>query len=250
MFQCPVVFGISDNELCISLKGRKWVDHFVAASSLKSFTADARDIGDVFLKTEEAFRYSRDLSRPSLILYKNIRRRFGHAATDRQSAYLSPNEIQEAAETDNLMRKYFKLSSKITLCSKSLLRLGFLAFLATAVQSGHVTVPYLADRMSAMIDMIEKSFDIASMEPKINNRVSLIMSNSQPLDTSNDKSPTDKALHIENLLQHAATSNKLTGKKATGSSDVMRKHMTRCFDEALEKNRHMMYIGEDVEHGG
>lgn len=91
--------------MCISLKGKLWVDHFFANLAMKTFIADASDIGDVALKTEAAFEYSRKLSRPSAVLYKNIRRRFGHAATDRQIAYMSQEEIDDAASYNNLSRK-------------------------------------------------------------------------------------------------------------------------------------------------
>jgi hypothetical protein len=32
--------------------------------------------------------------------------------------------------------------------------------------------------------------------------------------------------------------------------DVMRKHMTRVFDELLGQYKEAVYVGEDVEHGG
>lgn len=99
------MFGISDNGMCISLKGHNWVDKFVSKSLLKQFYADSGDIADVYRKTAEAFEYSRSLSRPSIVLYKHIQRRFGHAATDRQNAYLSSSEIEAAANNDNLTRE-------------------------------------------------------------------------------------------------------------------------------------------------
>lgn len=92
--------------MCISLKGQQWVDSFVSNLSMKTFVVDATDVGDVVLKTEAALTYARQLSRPAAILYKNLRRRFGHAATDRQLAYLSPDEVEEAAGYSNLERKW------------------------------------------------------------------------------------------------------------------------------------------------
>lgn len=35
-----------------------------------------------------------------------------------------------------------------------------------------------------------------------------------------------------------------------GEVDTMRKHMTRLYDELLRTNTDMVYIGEDVQHGG
>ncbi len=90
--------------MCISLRGHSWVNKFVGKSLIKFFSANAQDIADVYIKTQEAFAYSRSYSRPALILYQNITRRFGHAATDRQIAYMKPEEIEAAANADNLSR--------------------------------------------------------------------------------------------------------------------------------------------------
>ena len=35
-----------------------------------------------------------------------------------------------------------------------------------------------------------------------------------------------------------------------GEADTMRKHMTRLYEELLRANTDMVYIGEDVQHGG
>lgn len=109
--------------------------------------------------------------------------------------------------------------------------------------------------MEEIINMVEVAFKTASNEPKIDDRSSLVSSNSRPVDFSNKSFEEAEvhALQIEKLVEYVCSDEedkKLAGKKAMGSSDVMRKHMTRCFDEQLEKNTNMMYIGEDVEHGG
>lgn len=129
------------------------------------------------------------------------------------------------------------------------------AFFATAIQAGHVNLSYIANRMEELIDLIETAFEDASNEPKIVDRISLVLSNSQPLDTSNTENEiqTVQALGIHQLIDfscNADQTKKLIGKKAVGTSDLMRKHMTSVFDEQLSKNPNMMYIGEDVEHGG
>jgi hypothetical protein len=55
---------------------------------------------DVYDKTLQASAYSRKYSAPSLILYQELTRRFGHAATDRQHAYLDADDIASMAESD------------------------------------------------------------------------------------------------------------------------------------------------------
>jgi 2-oxoisovalerate dehydrogenase E1 component len=93
--QCPVVFGISDNGMCISLKGHGWLQQFLDSrfATTETFHADGRNVLDVHAQSEKAIAYSRRTGKPSIIVYSKIARRFGHAATDRQAAYLSEVQI-------------------------------------------------------------------------------------------------------------------------------------------------------------
>jgi TPP-dependent pyruvate/acetoin dehydrogenase alpha subunit len=102
-FKCPVVFGVSDNGKCISLRGYDWVDKFVAQSGVKYFVADVTNVLDVFSKSNEAITHSRRFKVPTLVLYKNLPRRFGHAATDRQAAYMPAEEIAREADNNPLL---------------------------------------------------------------------------------------------------------------------------------------------------
>mmetsp|Transcript_16164 Transcript_16164/g.15513 ORF Transcript_16164/g.15513 Transcript_16164/m.15513 type:complete len:333 (-) Transcript_16164:190-1188(-) len=83
-FKCPIIFGISDNNKCISLEGFKWIQKFVANSGVKYFIADGTDMSSVYSQSKAAVDYARKFSRPTIILFENLPRRFGHAATDRQ----------------------------------------------------------------------------------------------------------------------------------------------------------------------
>lgn len=82
-------------------------------------------------------------------------------------------------------------------------------------------------------------------------------SNSQPLDNGYsskslaESSGKKRALDMTEVFSHVAgTGGAIAPKKVTATCDVMRKHMNRVFDEALVANKNMMYIGEDVQHGG
>lgn len=48
-------------------------------------------------QTNDALNYSRKGSRPSMIIWNRLPRRFGHAATDRQFAYLTEEQIKSVA---------------------------------------------------------------------------------------------------------------------------------------------------------
>lgn len=48
-------------------------------------------------QTNDALDYSRKGSRPCMIIWNGLPRRFGHAATDRQNAYLTEDQIKAVA---------------------------------------------------------------------------------------------------------------------------------------------------------
>jgi hypothetical protein len=112
-------------------------------------------------------------------------------------------------------------------------------------------------RFDELQDIIERAFDMASSEPKITDRAALVRSNSQPLDPGysskslGESEGNKKALDMADVFGHVSGSGAaIAPKKVTATCDVMRKHMNRVFDEALVANKNMMYIGEDVQHGG
>ena len=71
-FKCPCVFGISDNDLCISLKGYGWLDQFVSKRlGMPLFTCNGNDMADVYEATMDAVTYSRKRGSPACIIFKN-----------------------------------------------------------------------------------------------------------------------------------------------------------------------------------
>ena len=109
--KCPIVFGVSDNGLSISYATDGYADYLfsqcsdqnaksAANNDVQIFRANGYDTMDVYDKTLQAITYSRRYSAPSLILYQKLTRRFGHAATDRQHAYLDADAIESMAESD------------------------------------------------------------------------------------------------------------------------------------------------------
>ncbi len=158
-FKCPLVFVVSDNQKCISLKGTGWVDKFVAQlGSLYSRTADGNDVLDLYCRSKEVIDHSRSMGRPSLLLVNKLARRFGHAATDRQFAYMSAAEIEGEVAHDALSDA----------CSLGL-QLGILS-------EAELTVTFEGMRAA-----VERAFDQATEEPKLTSREALVASNSRPL---------------------------------------------------------------------
>ena len=93
------------NGLSISYSTHGYASHLfneVAADryDIPVYKANGCDVMDVYDKTLQATNYSRKYSAPSLILYQELTRRFGHAATDRQHAYLDEEAIKIMTESD------------------------------------------------------------------------------------------------------------------------------------------------------
>ncbi len=221
--KCPIVFVVSDNNRCISLKGYNWIDEFIKGfsainnssshgNSANLQVADGTKIEDIYIKSKIVIDYTRQWSKPSMLIINRLPRRFGHAATDRQFAYMTKEEIA------------FQVSSNplADACS-------------AAIASNVFTEKEFEDTFHRMVGIVEDSFAAALKEEKITSRDALVRSNSRPL-----ASPVVDRI----IMRPSSTADK--GKVR----EPMRKHMTAILAELLEQNRECVYIGEDVEHGG
>lgn len=209
-FKAPVLFGISDNNICISLRGYNWLaNEWIKKLRMPCYLSDGRNIFDIWKQTREAENYVRGRGKPATLVFQNLTRRFGHAATDRQFAYFSEKEILEMEEKNPVAYLVNQL-----------------------VAGGIITYEYAAQRFQEIRQILEDSFEVAVNEPKITSRESLLQRNSAPLVPVN---------HVEAKLKASYSPNEL---------HPMRKHMTEVIDEMLAKYTNLVYIGEDVTHGG
>jgi TPP-dependent pyruvate/acetoin dehydrogenase alpha subunit/pyruvate/2-oxoglutarate/acetoin dehydrogenase E1 component len=213
--KCPVVFGISDNGISISYKTKQFVDTFFSTDRkdplMSVFHANGQDMLSVYDKTKQAVDFARKHQSPCVLIYRNLVRRFGHAATDRQNAYLDPNEIQAMA--DNCV-----LEATIRQATEVL---------------NYTTFSEICDRFEELQQKTDKAFQTAMAEAKVSledmmKRVSVPVA---PIPIS-------------------STSETMKETTSTEKSQVMRKHMTRVIEEALEADPSVVYLGEDVRHGG
>ena len=156
--KCPVIFGVSDNKICISLPGHDWTKVLVRDCGLQSFVADGCNIDDVYWKSKSAVDFSRSTSKPSLLLFQNLPRRFGHAATDRQIAYKTTAEIESEMDRDPLL-------DACTL----------------AIQRGVIAKDEIIRRFIYLTGVTEQEFASAAREPKATSRQDLIDTVSVPL---------------------------------------------------------------------
>lgn len=213
-FKCPTVFMITDNQVCISLKGYGWIEAFQEKLGMPVYRASGADAADLHTQTQQAFEFARKKKRPCALLVSGVPRRFGHAATDRQGAYLSSAEISLHRDSNPLLG----------LC-------------AQAVASGATDWPQLLSRHAQIRDLTQAAFEQASLEPKISERSSMLDLSSAPLKPVQSEGPST----VRGGPQGSPTSEKPV---------VMRKNMTRCLEEEMTSRPELVYIGEDVRHGG
>lgn len=214
--KCPLLFVITDNKISISLRNNGYVESFVnSLQGLEKETVNGGDFLDIHAKSGRLINYVRSVKRPALMYIKNLPRRFGHAATDRQAAYLSADEIATQTNTDPLSHTFSLL---------------------------HELGVYKQDEIESLFGSLEReveeAFNMASEEPKISSREQLIQTNTGPLVM--DMHPSSRS-----AMRTVSPSASLSGPK-----EVMRKHMTRVYDELLTKHKDVVYVGEDVRHGG
>jgi pyruvate/2-oxoglutarate/acetoin dehydrogenase E1 component len=261
--KCPVVFGVSDNGLSISYSTSGYADYIFSPSASQQqrgtltpgavaerdgvpvFKVNGCDMMDVYDKTLQATMYSRHYSAPSLVLYRELTRRFGHAATDRQAAYLNADAIESMAERDVVSSgiaqaiqlnalTYNEASTRF----EEIREMVSCTIDACQSQTIFRHSGIFTSLMTVMIK-VRDAFDVAVEEPKITSRNEMLERVSQP---------TVLVPHLPRV--------KLAGLQPQLSNDkrdkreVMRKHMTRVIAEVMEKDPKVVYIGEDVEHGG
>jgi len=209
-FKCPIVFGISNNDRCISLPGHGWLSKFVDQRlGMPTFHCNGLDLLDVYDTFARTVRTARSTKGPSLIVFDNLPRRFGHAATDRQAAYLTPDQIERQADHPLLAPA-----------------------IRQAVESGVESYQYFHDRYLYIKDQCLQKFALASAEPKLTSTDYVKSHNSQPL------------VHVTRGPE------KKMKRSIMKKGDVMRKLMNEGLKEILATYAFAYYLGEDVTHGG
>jgi 2-oxoisovalerate dehydrogenase E1 component len=266
-FKCPAVFAVSDNDLSISLRGYGYLSkQWLKGLQMPLFTAKGDDFLSIYAATKQAVDSARSKSAPAFLYINNIARRFGHAATDRQAAYLTPAEITKLAAT-NPVEKICQL----------------------AAGAGVVSFAEQAALFEQLWESTRAAFNDAAAEPKISSRADMLARVSIPLaplpaaaaaaegvtgatgTAAEYAGSASAAGHfpagLEPLVDRSAFQNvqtRVTGKLQAPrvdagleavpanpeTRDVMRKHMTKVFDELMATYPNMAYLGEDVVHGG
>jgi TPP-dependent pyruvate/acetoin dehydrogenase alpha subunit len=130
---------------------------------MKRWLVDGSDVVDLFAQSREAIEYCRRYGRPAVMVVRGLVRRFGHAATDRQLAYLTAEQIARSANTNHL-------SDTVDL-ARAVGAFGGIA------RGGEGVVDLFRELQAE----VEKAFDLAVNEEKITSRAKLCEGNAPPL---------------------------------------------------------------------
>jgi pyruvate/2-oxoglutarate/acetoin dehydrogenase E1 component/TPP-dependent pyruvate/acetoin dehydrogenase alpha subunit len=227
--KCPLVFGISDNGLSISYQTQNFSGAWFRGDGddplMDVYQVDGQDLWHVYSQTKQAVEQARKYQTPVLILYQNMVRRFGHAATDRQSAYLSAQQIQLNQDTDVVSQ----------------------AMVQAVGAFGHdFSYAQFLDRFQEIHTMTGLAFAQAIEEPKVT--LQDMMDRVGPPDP-----PVPQSTFQGRWISISKPSSNLQEENVDTNNNkpqVMRKQMTRVLEEIMTEDPSVVYLGEDVIHGG
>jgi 2-oxoisovalerate dehydrogenase E1 component len=167
---------------------------------------------DVFSATSEATKYSRTHSAPAVCHYEGLIRRFGHAATDRQSAYLDRDQITSFANVDVLESAIVQVVEVYNV----------------------LTYAEVRDRFEEIQAITRTGFDTAVLEDKVTRQGMM-----------------DRVSAAMIVVPLVANETPFTPVNKSGDKrEVMRKLMNRIIMETLDEHNDVVYLGEDCRHGG
>lgn len=223
-FKCPTLFVISDNDICISLRNYQYLQHFLThkvseETFLKAKYCDGMDINDVYAKTKEALADVRAERKPGILVIRNLPRRFGHAATDRQSAYLTNDEISRAADRNPIERTVDML-----------------------LEANLTTAEAVLEEFTFLEAKVQEAFEVAANEEKTTTREDARRNTFAPLLPKQELVSAYPALNPADQLALAGAKRK--------KIHTMRENMNQVYHELLQLFPQTVYVGEDVRHGG
>jgi 2-oxoisovalerate dehydrogenase E1 component len=107
---CPVLFVCEDNGIGISVRTPEgWVARrFANFAGIQYFFGDGRDLADAYRAAAAAAAYVRETRRPAF-LHLRVVRLMGHAGSDVEQLYRSPEEIAAGEAEDPVLRSALTL---------------------------------------------------------------------------------------------------------------------------------------------
>ena len=188
--------------------------------------ADGTDLAGLMRATSEAADLVRSSRGPATLLIENVPRRFGHAATDRQLAYLTADEMERQMAIDPVATAA-----------------------AAAVRAGVVpSADAILEEYEQIGELAAAAFDTARAEPRQMANPTLIARAAPP---RRPALPRETVATTATSLPASTMADATIASGGAGKSRwEMRPLMTRALGDAMAADERILYVGEDVEHGG
>ncbi|MGH8378857.1 MAG: thiamine pyrophosphate-dependent enzyme, partial [Gammaproteobacteria bacterium] len=151
---CPILFVCEDNAIGISVKTPEgWVEaNFRSRAGLHYLAADGLDLVDSYEKAVDAAEYCRHTRSP-VFLHLKLVRLLGHAGTDAETEYRTPQELEFIEARDPLL-----LSAE------------------TALENGLLTPTELLKRYEAARKRVQDASKKAAQRPKLTSTAQVMAS--------------------------------------------------------------------------
>jgi len=145
---CPVLFVCEDNDIGISTRTPGgWIEtQFSNRAGIKYFKADGLDLVDTYEVAKKAIEYCRKHRKP-VFLHLKLKRLLGHAGTDMETEYRTPEELEGIEACDPLL-----MSAE------------------TALESGAMTATEIRDLYQGMRARVQDAARKAAKTKKITTR--------------------------------------------------------------------------------
>ena len=189
---------------------------------MRLYEANGSSLAELLSAGADAVDYVRTSRAPATLLINCLPRRFGHAATDRQLAYLSASEVEEQIDRDPVAHAAAS------------------AILAGVVPSREA----LLEENERIGELAAEAFETARAEPRQMTRAELVAR------TGPRRTPKPQLAQADCASEDAVAMQAEPMGRSGRTRWEMRPLMTRALTELMATDARVVYIGEDVEHGG
>ncbi|MGA9852995.1 MAG: thiamine pyrophosphate-dependent enzyme [Gammaproteobacteria bacterium] len=221
---CPILFVCEDNAIGISVKTPEgWVEaNFRNRAGLYYLAADGLDLVDSYEKALEATTYCRRHRSP-VFLHLKLGRLLGHAGTDAETEYRTPQELESIEARDPLL-----LSAE------------------TALENGLLTRTELLKRYEAARKRVQDASKKAAQRPKLTS-AEQVMAPLAPYDAGRVNKEAVRAASKEARTVAFGGEDALPEKQLPRHLSIQ---INRALFDLMAKYPEMTVFGEDVAQKG
>jgi len=221
---CPVLFVCEDNSIGISVRTPEgWVEaNFKNRAGLHYVQADGLDLVDTWEKTQAAVEHCRRTRQPTFLHLKLVRL-LGHAGTDAETEYKTPEELERSEARDPLL-----MSAE------------------TAMETGLLTPTEVLEMYERCRSRVQEASKKAATRPKLTT-ANQVMAPLAPYHADKVNAEATRAASKEARIAAFGSEDALPEKSAPKHLSIQ---INRALFDLMAKYTEMTIFGEDVAQKG